>query len=206
MAPEYDKTITFASMPVARLVLVSFFVLCVIFQSRAAPSLTVKTYETTSDSLQLTKSLVRDWIKTRIAVAKLQKKMKANAADYDDVVHAFFAKRETLLKSRGWQVSVFDAAKERINAAISAMETADDLAESKADYEEEITDIKSNKYFTDQQKQKMIDGMRMEREQRKIRYIKPTKPDWPAVRPYRSALQQLTQWYDGNIPNPPEVE
>lgn len=206
MAPEYSKTVTSTSKAVVRLMLVSVFMLSVGFQIQATPSVTGKAYKTKDDSLKLTQSMVRDWIKSRIAVAKLQKKMKAHAADYDDVVHAFFAKRESLLKSRCWQVSVFDAAKERINAAISAMDVADDLAESKADYEKEIADIKSNKYYTDKQKQKMIEGMRMERDYEKVHYIEPTKPDWPAVRPYRSALQQLTQWYDGNSSNPPEVE
>ncbi|MGD8426537.1 MAG: hypothetical protein PVH63_02845 [Balneolaceae bacterium] len=160
---------------------------------------------TSRDSLRLTRAKVRDWINTRIAVAKLQKKMKANAAAYDDVVHAFYAKRKILLKSRGWSISLFDAVKERINAAAFAMDMADELAESKNDHEKEIADIKSNEYLSEEQKQKMIDGLQMMREQKRKQYIEPTKADWPAVTPYRATLKQLTHWYAGNIPNPPEV-
>jgi len=190
--------------------LISMFIFCAVLLSQAY-SVSGGSYHklvdrVNPDSLRLTKSKVRDWIKVRIAVAKLQKKMKANAAAYDDVIHAFYKKREALLRTRGWSVDEFNAAKERINAATSAMDMADDLAESKADYEKEVADIKSNTYFTDKQKQKMIEGMRMERTLKRKQYIKPTKADWPAVRPFRSALKQLTQWYAGNIPNPPKVE
>lgn len=158
------------------------------------------------DSIVLTKQKVRDWIKTRIATAKLQNKMKANAAAYDDVVQAFFAKRKTLLESRGWTESDFEATEKRIGEVTSAMDMADDMAERKADHEKEIAEIKNNEYFSDEQKQEMIKALNKIREQKRKQYIEPTKPDWPAVKPYRPALEELTDWVAGNIPDPPVVE
>ncbi len=158
------------------------------------------------DSTVLTKQKVRNWIQTRIATAKLQNKMKANASNYDDVVQAFFAKRKTLLQSRGWTVDEFEIVEKRIGAATSAMDMAGDMAENKADHEKEITEIKNNEFFSEEQKQEMIKALQSVRDQKRTRYIKPTKPDWPAVKPYRSTLKELTDWVAGNIPDPPVVE
>jgi hypothetical protein len=159
-----------------------------------------------SDFTVLTKQKVKDWIQTRIATAKLQNKMKANAAAYDDVVQAFFAKRKTLLQSRCWSESDFEATEKRIAAATSAMDMADDMAENKANHEKEITEIKNNEFFSDEQKQEMIKALQSIRDQKRSQFIEPTKPDWPAVKPYRSTLEKLTDWVAGNIPDPPVVE
>jgi uncharacterized protein YeeX (DUF496 family) len=158
------------------------------------------------DSLHLTEQKVKDWIETRIAVAKLQKQMQANAADYNDVVKDFFIKRETLLESEGWPVEEFDTAKDRIHAAISAMDISDDLAESRADHEEEIAEINSNEYYSGKQKEEMRNALRNMREQKKELYIEPTKPDWPAVQPYRSVFEQMTQWIAGNTSEMPIIQ
>lgn len=161
---------------------------------------------TASDSLALTKQKVRDWIQTRIATARLQNKMKAHAAEYEDVVQAFFAERKTLLESRGWTVDEFDAAEERITAATSAMDMADELEASKESHQQEIAEIRTNKFYSDKQKAQMIEGLRKMRVQKQARYIEPTKGDWPAVRPYREPLQKMTSWIAGNIPHPPEIK
>jgi hypothetical protein len=131
--------------------------------------------------------------------------MKANAADYDDVVQAFFAKRKTLLQSRGWTVDEFEAVEKRISAVTSAMDMAEDLEESKADHEEKITEIKDSEFYSEKQKEEMIAAMNKIREQKRTQFIEPTKDDWPAVKPYRSTLEELTDWVAGNIPDPPEV-
>jgi hypothetical protein len=36
-------------------------------------------------------------------------------------------------------------------------------------------------------------------------FIDKTRPDWPAVRPYRDELAHLTDWVAGNVPNPPRI-
>lgn len=161
---------------------------------------------TTVDSLHLAKQKVGYWIKTRIAVAKLQNRMKANAAEYDNVIQSFYAEREVLLKSRGWSVQDFDVAKNRIHAAISAMDIADELAESKADHEKEIADVKANEYYNEEQKKEMINALGAMREQKRKLYIEPTKPDWPAVRPHRSVFRHMSSWAAGNRADPPVLD
>lgn len=120
-------------------------------------------------------------------------------------MQSFFAKRKTLLVSRGWTVSEFEDIEQRIINATTAMEMAEDLEESEADHKEEIAEIKANEFFTETQKQQMIAGLRKMRQEKRTRFINPTKPDWPAVRPYRSTLRELTDWIAGNIPNLPAL-
>lgn len=155
------------------------------------------------DSLQLTEQKVEDWIKARIEVAKLQNKMKANAADYDNVVHAFFKERKVLLESLGWSVQEFDEAKERIQAAVSAMDIADKMKTNRADHEKQISEIRANEFYSDRQKKDLIESMEEVRLQKKKLYINPTKKDWPAVGPYRDTIAKMSAWIAGNIPNPP---
>lgn len=159
-----------------------------------------------SDSLLLTDLKVEDWIKTRIEVAKLQKKMKVNASEYDNVVHAFFREREMLLESLDWTAEEFDETKERIQSAISAMDIADDLKASQAELAEEVAEIRANEFYSDQQKVELISALNEIRDQKKELYIEPTKRDWPAVRPHRETLEQVNAWIAGNSPNPPDVD
>lgn len=182
----------------ARFLLLAVFSLSFVASLEAQPT-------TENDSLQLTEQKVRDWIKTRIATNKLQNKMKANAPEYDDVVQAFFAERKTLLQSRGWTVDEFEAVEKRIGAATSAMDMADDLEESKVDHEEQVAQIQDSEFYSEKQKEEMIEAMSEVREQQKTKFIEPTKPDWPVVKPYRSTLEELTDWVAGNTPNPPEL-
>lgn len=158
------------------------------------------------DSLLLTKQKVKTWMQTRIAVAKLQKKMKNNASAYDDVVQEFYTKRADLLQSNGWAVDEFDAVKERIHAAISAMDISEELAESRADHEEEIAEIKNNDFYSDEQKQELIEALSKMREQKRTQFIEPTKQDWPAVKPYRKDFREMTSWIAGNTSTVPVIE
>ncbi|MGM0547447.1 MAG: hypothetical protein ACQEST_12085, partial [Bacteroidota bacterium] len=135
------------------------------------------------DSLTLSTDKVEDWIKIRIKIAHLQNRMKANAGEYDNVVQSFHGEREELLLSLGWSVSEFDEVKERIHAAISAMDIADDLEESQENHEKEISEIRQNEFYTDSQKEQMIEGLKSMREQQREQYIEPTKDDWAAVHP-----------------------
>ena len=173
---------------------------------RAIASISYSPFTTSTDSVHLTKAKVKEWIQARIAIAKLQMKMKANAGNYDDVVQAFYKARKKLLESKGWMVQDFNALKERINAAASAMDLADELKASKADHEEELSGIEANEYLTEKKKAEMIKGLKNMRKQQRVQVIEPTKPDWPAVRPWRNTLKHLTDWYAGNRPDPPLVE
>lgn len=158
-----------------------------------------------SDSLRLTEHKVEDWIKTRIKVAKLQNKMKENASEYDNVVQAFYKERKDLLVSLGWTVQRFEEAKERIQGAVAAMDIAEDLEASKADHQEDIEEIKANEFYTDQQKDELINTMNKMRNKQKNQFIDPTKKDWPVVRPYKEIFEEMTDWIAGNIPNPPKL-
>lgn len=162
--------------------------------------------KTTSDSLLLTKQKVKDWLHTRIAVAKLQKQMKNNASSYDNVVQEFYAKRTDLLQSKGWAVDEFDAVKKRIQAAIAAMDISEELEESRADHEKEIADIRENSFYSDEQKQELINALSKIREQKRAQFIEPTKPDWPVVKPYRSVFRKMTSWIAGNSSTIPVIE
>lgn len=157
------------------------------------------------DSLALSKEKVGNWIKTRMEVAELQKKMKTNADAYENVVETFNEKRADLLTAKGWSVTEFDEVKDRIHAAISAMDMADDLAASQEKHEKEVAEIRENNFYTDSHKEQMIEGLNKMRKQQKEQYIDPTKDDWSAVRPYRAIFEEVTSWIAGNRATPPEL-
>lgn len=159
-----------------------------------------------ADSIPLSKNQVRRYIKTRIATARLQNKMRANAGQYDNVIRAFYKKRTELLNKHGWTETEFESVKKRIIAAITAMEIEEDLESSKEKHKRKIAEIRSNEYFTKEQKDEMIEGMNKFRADLRAQYINPTKPDWPAVKPYRETMQLLTDWIGGNISEPPQVK
>ncbi len=145
----------------------------------------------------LTRDKVESYIRTRIATHKLQMSMKAHAGDYDDVVQAFYRKRKVLLQRRGWTEAEFENTQGRVLAAETALDDAED---QKDDLERRKREIRNNPHFTAEQKRQLI-----EMEERPDPMIQETKPDWPAVRPYRRKLEQLTDWVAGNISSPPEL-
>ena len=72
--------------------------------------------------------------------------------------------------------------------------------------DDQIAQIRNDTYMPDSQKQALIKAIRKSHDQQRQQMIDPTKPDWPAVKSYRDELEQLTDWYAGNIPNPPQVD
>lgn len=150
------------------------------------------------DSLVLSKEKVGNWIKLRIKVAKLQNNMKSNAQKYEDVVESFYREREDLLISQGWTVMDFDEAKVRIHAAISAMNIAEELQDSRSDHKRGVSEISQNEYYSVSQKEQMIEGLKSIRKQQREQYIQPTKNDWAAVRPHRSFFKEVQSWIAGN--------
>ena len=157
------------------------------------------------DSLALSKEKVRNWIKIRMQVAELQMEMKENAGSYENVVEDFYGERRNLLISLGWSVSEFDEVKERIHATISAMNIADELADGQEKHEKEVAEIRENTFYTDSQKEEIIEGLKTMREFQREQYIEPTKVDWPAVRPYKEIFEEVTSWMAGNRSHPPEL-
>lgn len=125
----------------------------------------------------LTSDEVKHWIETEIEVVELQMEYKANAAEYDDVIAAFFAAMDELVIERGYASrDAYDARAERIYAAVNAMEEQERLDRERAERaagpsEEEkdsaaiaelkamIKDIEESPYLTPEQKQDSIAAM-----------------------------------------------
>lgn len=149
---------------------------------------------------------VRDYIRLRIETHQLQKKMEANADQYDNVRQAFFRRRTKLLKQEGWSPDAFDALKKRITRAETALDMVADSAEYRADRKQQLENINESPHMTEQQKAKMRAQLAQQDSIRQARHINPTRRDWPAVRPYLDALEQLTDYVAQNRPDPPKLD
>ncbi|NHK27895.1 hypothetical protein FF098_008275 [Parvularcula flava] len=125
----------------------------------------------------LTSDEVKHWIETEIEVVELQMDYKANAAEYEDVIAAFFAAKADLVTDRSYASNdAYDARAERIYAAVNAMEEQERLEQERAERaaepsEEEkdsaaiaelkamIRDIEESPYLTPEQKEESIAAM-----------------------------------------------
>lgn len=153
----------------------------------------------------LTKEKVRDYIKTRIVLSKLQIKMRGQSSQYDDVIKTFYKKRKVLLESRGWTIENFENTRDRIFVVLNAMEQEDNL-KSEEEFEKEIAGINANAYYSEKQKSQVIEFKRNDRKRILEEVIKPTKPDWPAVKAYQKELDHLSDYVAENRSDPPVVD
>jgi len=126
----------------------------------------------------LTSDEVKHWIETEIEVVELQMEYKANAAEYEDVIAAFFAAKADLVTDRGYASNdAYDERAERIYNAVGAIEEQKRLdrerAERAAEPSEEekdsaaiaelkamIKDIEESPYLTPEQKEESIAAMK----------------------------------------------
>ncbi len=183
----------------------------------------------------LSRRQVRTFIGLRLSVDRLQRQYRANAADYDDVIQAFFEAREQLLRRNGWTPDGFDALAGRIRAAESAMDmqteppstvSPDTLIDTvDAALREILNEIESTPGLSDEQRAQMRQQVLDQQEQirdpaladsmaaqqdryteAEQRMIDATRPDWPAVRSYLDTLTHLTEYIAGNRPDPPNVD
>lgn len=82
----------------------------------------------------LSKAQVKNWIATEIAVTRLQRHFKQEAASYEDMIKAFYAARAKLVRKHGYaSVSAYDALDTRIMNALSAMDEAKKLEARRAE-------------------------------------------------------------------------
>lgn len=153
----------------------------------------------------LTRADVANFLQTEIAIVKKQNKMRANAAAYDNVIQAFYSWRDEFLVSQGWTVEHFEAVRNRVFKANSALDTIDELAQEKPEREKQIADIRSSAFFTSEQKEQMIGGIRQIADSRR-KQAEESKADWPAVRAYRDEIKQYFDWGAGNISKPPKIK
>ncbi|HET9679643.1 MAG TPA: hypothetical protein VFP95_03660 [Gammaproteobacteria bacterium] len=153
----------------------------------------------------LTRAEVANFLQTEIAITHKQKKMRANAAEYEDVIHAFYTWRDQYLVSTGWEIQRFEEVRDRVFTANSALDTIDDLAERKPAREKEIANIRTNTFISSEQKEKMIRATRQIADTRR-KQAEQSKADWPAVRAYREEFKQYIEWGAGNVAKPPRIE
>jgi len=167
--------------------------------------LTQKTVWKTTQQAPLSKEKVRHYIKTRILEFKLQKKMKAQTKQYENVIQEFYKKRKTLLQDQGWTVEEFEATQSRIFAVQNAMKTQASMT-SEVYFKKEIAEVKSNNYLTETQKDKTIELMQLDRNNTIENGINPTKMDWSAVQAYRKELVHLVDYCSENRSDAPVLE
>ena len=183
----------------------------------------------------LSPAQVRTFIRLRLAVDEVQRQYKANASDYDDVIRAFYDARATLLQQAGWTPGGFDALAERIWAAESAMAmqeepaspvSPDTLVRTMDDALQEVLDqIDAMPGLSGEERDRMRQQVLAQQERvrdpaltdslaaqqdrytgAEQRMIDATRPDWPAVRSYRSTLAHLTEYIADNRPDPPNLD
>jgi hypothetical protein len=156
-----------------------------------------------ADDIPLVQDNVCRYMNTRIETNLLQEEFRRNADQYDDVPRAFFTARNVLLRERGWTVEEFEAIQRRILDAGSALDEQEKFAARADQRAEEKAAIRGNAYLPDEQKQQMLDMQDKLYEAEKAN-IDRSRPDWPAVRPHREALDMLMAWIADNTPKPPE--
>lgn len=129
----------------------------------------------------LTEVQVRRFMKTELAVNRLQKQIMARAGEFNQLergeVKVFYEKRKPLVESYGWDLDDFEEVRKRVFAARSAITEYEDFkkdqpgnreqvaennldeqeAESQKAYQEMIDQIKENDYLSEAQKKTMID-------------------------------------------------
>lgn len=154
----------------------------------------------------LTRQDVRDYIRLRIAIHQKQEEMKANADEYDGVIRAFFRWKSEYLQERGSSRERFDTLERRIMDAETAMEMVADSAEYHARLQDNRQAIKMSMHYSDADKSEALAQLARQDSIRQARHIAPTRRDWPAVRPYISALDHLTNYVALNRPDPPDLD
>lgn len=150
----------------------------------------------------LTKERVRHFIKTSIAVTKLQLKMKSESGGGHEIIQEFHKKRKTLIESQGWSVEDFENTRDRIYNVQNAIDQEDSL-KNEEEFQQEIAEIEGNSYFSEEQKSQVIKLLRDDRNRVLNEVIAPTKPDWPAVEAYKKELNHLVEYIAENRSDPP---
>ncbi|MGD8380326.1 MAG: hypothetical protein PVI56_12040 [Gammaproteobacteria bacterium] len=152
----------------------------------------------------LTKHDVVQYMHFEVRITKTQNDMKAHAAQYDNVIQAFFKKEDAILAEKGWTRDRYKDVQSRIFQVLDAMEkqaSMDAYANQRA---KERADIMNNPYIPEKQKKQILKAKGM-LHQHDVDQVAGTRPDWPAVKPYRKTLIKLGHWAAGNTPEPPQL-
>ncbi len=153
----------------------------------------------------LSEQEVKKWFVTIIDAFELQLKYKSNAAEYDDVIVAYYKERDAWLPTVGYSADEFDALTERVYAGYSSMEDQEDVDQQKKDLQPQIDEINGMAMLSEEQK-KMMKSSLMEMINQQQELIDYFKPDWPALKKYQEEYVQLDLWMSYNRDTPPTIE
>lgn len=150
----------------------------------------------------LERSHVRDYIRLRTHVHRMQEEMKATADQYDDLLHPFFRRQTQFLQSKGWTQDGFDSVEQRILAAKGAMDWAADSTQRR----KRIENIKQMTHLDADTRQEMRTSFTKQDSLCRAQHMTPSRRDWPAVRLYRDGLRPLDDYVAKNRPDPPRLD
>lgn len=161
--------------------------------------------ELTKPEKPLTEAEIKDWFLTRIETHKMQLRYKENAAQYDDLVVAYFEGRDDWLRSEGKDPDEWDLLSERIHAVYSMMEEQKDLDREWEELEPALQEIEENPYLNAEQKEQMKSAMtQVLRKKQEANHL--FVDDWPAARAFVEEYDQLDLWISGNRADPPIIK
>jgi small nuclear ribonucleoprotein (snRNP)-like protein len=155
--------------------------------------------------IPLTKEKVKNYIEIRVKTHDLQLKYLAKPDQYEDVIVAYYKARNEWLPSEGWTGEEFDATEEWIKGVVNSIDAQAELVLENAEREAQFAKFDSNEHLSDEQKQQMKDALMQSVVQREG-YIDMFKEDWPAVKPYLQALEELDDYIGGSRATSPELE
>jgi hypothetical protein len=155
--------------------------------------------------IPLTQEKVKDWIENRVEAHDLQMQYKANEDKYDEVIKAYFAERNEILKANDWDPDEFDATGEWILGVAGSFESQKELDEEKAQMSELLAEYDQNEYLSEEQKEQAKEAIMQSTVERQ-KYIDVFKADWPAVEPYLESLEQLDDYIGGSRSEKPQLK
>ncbi len=153
----------------------------------------------------LSEQEVKKWFITIIDSFKLQLEYKSNAAQYEDVIVAYYEERDAWLPTVGYSPDEFDALTERVYAGYSSMEDQEDVDQQMKDLQPQIDEINSMAVLSEEQKTMMKKSL-MEMISQQQELIDYFKPDWPALKKYQEEFVQLDLWMSYNKDTPPIIK
>src|SRR5699024_428649 len=131
-------------------------------------------------STPLTEEQVIRFMKTELAVSRLQKNIIAKKGEFDQLereeIRVFYEKRKPLVESYGWDLNEFEEVRNRVFDARSTIEQYEDVKKEEQNYQKKVAEnaydqqekenqkiyqdminqIKQNEYLSEQQKTEMV--------------------------------------------------
>ncbi|MDG4946372.1 hypothetical protein NMK71_08095 [Weeksellaceae bacterium KMM 9713] len=170
--------------------------------SSNSANINVETSQALRGEAALTKSIVRDYIVTRIEDFKLHKEIRSQGNVDDKAIRKYYSQREILLIQMGWEVEEFENTENRINQVLAGLKIESHIS-SDAEFQNEIKEINSNPYLTEKQKKATIELLELDRENRRATFVDPIQKDRPAVMAYIKELRHLKDYLAENRSDPP---